>query len=114
MVNDLACAKEVKQKYAERRLTGESICSCPAACHTFDYEFSVSQAKWPSPGYETSYAYDKLITMKKTQWIKMFEKANNGSMDLPINRNPPNDTDADEESTDDLLGKIQQLKFECI
>ncbi len=62
MIEDLACAKKVKEKYTERRISGQSQCHCPPACHIYEYEVSVTQSAWPAPGPEAHSAYLQLIS----------------------------------------------------
>ena len=44
-----------------RIFTGLVQCSCPPACHSYDYELSMSSSPWPAGGPETQSAYHDLI-----------------------------------------------------
>ncbi len=61
MINDLVCVKEVKEKYEERKMSGESECRCPPACHSYQYDMTISQALWPAAGIETQEVYYNLL-----------------------------------------------------
>ncbi len=49
------------------------MCDCPSACHSYEYDLSISQSAWPATGIETDTAYVKLI---EQGLIKDFEKIN--------------------------------------
>ena len=40
--------------------TGEHVCDCPSACHSFEYDLSISQSEWPAQGIEQDTAYIKV------------------------------------------------------
>ena len=89
IINDLYCIKEVKQIYNERKLLDESMCDCPPACHSFDYDVIISDSSWPSPGAETNAAYNK---MKHVNWTfshnaQIMEYFNNSSNKNAIMQN---------------------------
>ncbi len=67
-IEDLACLKEAKQKYAEKKLTGQHDCYCPSACKSYHYDLTVTQTRWPAAGAEMNAAYHNLVGGKKELW----------------------------------------------
>ncbi len=61
LFEDLTCMKKIKTKYAEEEHETGSECDCPPACDTFEYDLTISQSEWPSPGPELDAAYNKLV-----------------------------------------------------
>ena len=89
MITDLACVREEKQKFTEKKLSGQSDCNCEDACYSYEYEVTISQSRWPSPGFETHAAYDKLIAA--FNWTGLL-----GSFhDSPVASNGATDSTAD-------------------
>ena len=75
LIHDLACMEKVKESFNEQKLSGTSQCDCNVACHTYEYETSISQAKWPSAGYEADNAYAAYVQAR--QWQYTFGQCQN-------------------------------------
>ncbi len=89
IINDLYCIKEVKRNYRHQKLLDESLCTCPPACHSYEYDIAISDAPWPAPGPETNAAYHK---MKAVNWTfsdnaNIMEYFNNASNKNEIMQN---------------------------
>ncbi len=65
IINDLYCVKAVKDDYKKREWLDESLCTCNPACHSYEYDITISDSPWPAPGPETHAAYNK---MKDVNW----------------------------------------------
>ncbi len=61
MVEDLVCVKQVKERHDEETMSGKSKCQCPPACHSYQYDITISQALWPAAGVETQEVYYNLL-----------------------------------------------------
>ncbi len=73
MINDLACVKKVTDMFNEEKVSGDSECNCPAACHSYEYIMTVSQSKWPASGFETDAAYMKFVEDEKQKWVSDYD-----------------------------------------
>ncbi len=65
MIDDLACVAAVKKRFREETASGEIQCLCPPACHSYEYDLSISQSPWPARGAETEAAYHDLVWIDK-------------------------------------------------
>ena len=61
LINDIACAHRAKRKYTNQKALGQVTCNCPPACHTYDYDVSISVTPWPADGFEMESAYETLV-----------------------------------------------------
>ncbi len=41
IIHDLACVKEVTERFNEKRLSGESDCICPPQCYSYEYDLTI-------------------------------------------------------------------------
>ena len=72
LINDLACVKNAKYNFVERRNLPGYQCSCPPACHSYEYQMSLSESPWPAAGLETHSAYRKLVVNGKWKHFTNF------------------------------------------
>ncbi len=82
IITDLYCVKIVKRDYRERKMLGKLHCNCLPACHSYEYDVSISDSSWPSPGPETDAAYHKMRDVNWTfshnaQIMEYFNNASN-------------------------------------
>ena len=57
---DLSCMRKVKSQHVEDEHNTGSVCDCPPPCASFEYDLTISQSEWPSPGPELDAAYSML------------------------------------------------------
>ena len=69
----LSILQQIVAEFLFSYYLGEHVCDCPSACHSYEYDLSISQSAWPATGIETDTAYVKLI---EQGLIKDFEEIN--------------------------------------
>ncbi len=80
MITDMACVKQVKQEFTQKKLSGNMECDCPPACYLYEYFMSTSQSPWPTPGPETHAAYAQLVEQAEWSFKGFLDATGNGSV----------------------------------